>query len=237
MLVSRGQTRAQRLDADRVPAEGEDSVHGGFQRAARRDSPSARRLRRSWPISIGWRSISSGTSPSTRRIPTACSPKRICSSWRRGSINDTLWKALAFGGIALGIAVCASSAPCWRTTRSRSYYIEADTIEIEGDVVEFQYKNPHSWIFVQGHERHSASRRSTRPNGSASSQLERDGIPKNFFKPGDASASGRRRTRTRPTTASASSGWSAGRTAGSGEATAATPADLRMPATPSSRHV
>ncbi len=36
------------------------------------DSRSARRLRCSWPISIGWPSTSSGTSPSTRRIRIGC---------------------------------------------------------------------------------------------------------------------------------------------------------------------
>jgi hypothetical protein len=45
------------------------------------------------------------------------------------------------------------------------YYLEADTVEIEGSVVEFQYKNPHSWIHVQG--------------------LDRDGITKDFIKVGD----------------------------------------------------
>ena len=65
-------------------------------------------------------------------------------------------------------------------------YIEADTIEIEGDLVEFQYRNPHAWLFVQGTERAGFGEPKTYAAEWVSvSQLERSGIPKDFFKPGD----------------------------------------------------
>ena len=32
-------------------------------------------------------------------------------------------------------------------------YLESDSIEVEGVIVEFQYKNPHSWVHVRGAER------------------------------------------------------------------------------------
>ena len=63
-------------------------------------------------------------------------------------------------------------------------YLESDTIEIEGTIVEFQYKNPHSWVHVEGREGlndekiYSAEWVST-------SQLEREGITKNTLKAGD----------------------------------------------------
>ena len=31
-------------------------------------------------------------------------------------------------------------------------YLEADTIDVEGEVVEFQYRNPHSWIHIQAQD-------------------------------------------------------------------------------------
>ena len=64
------------------------------------------------------------------------------------------------------------------------YYLEADTIEIEGDVVEFQYKNPHSWIHVQG--RDNSGRSGLYAGEWASvSRLDREGITKDFIKAGD----------------------------------------------------
>lgn len=65
-------------------------------------------------------------------------------------------------------------------------YLEDDSIEVAGTIVEFQYKNPHAWVFVQGRE-------STDFGGAkiyaaewvSTSQLERDGIEKNTLRPGD----------------------------------------------------
>jgi hypothetical protein len=63
-------------------------------------------------------------------------------------------------------------------------YLESDMVDIEGDVVEFQWRNPHSWVFVQGSE----------PFGQpkiyagewvSTSQLDRNDIDKKWFKPGD----------------------------------------------------
>ena len=63
-------------------------------------------------------------------------------------------------------------------------YLESDSVQIEGTIVEFQYKNPHAWVFVAaadpfGQEKiYSAEWVST-------SQLERAGITKNTLKAGD----------------------------------------------------
>jgi hypothetical protein len=64
-------------------------------------------------------------------------------------------------------------------------YLEQDTIEIEGDVVEFQYRNPHAWIFVQGTEKGGLGEKIYAAEWVSVSQLDRAGIPKNFFKAGD----------------------------------------------------
>ena len=63
-------------------------------------------------------------------------------------------------------------------------YLEADTIDIEGEVVEFQYKNPHSWIHIQAQDAFGASRVYSGEWVSVS-RLEREGITKDFFKLGD----------------------------------------------------
>jgi len=65
-------------------------------------------------------------------------------------------------------------------------YLEQDTIEIEGDVVEFQYKNPHAWVFVQGRENHGFGEdKIYAAEWVSTSQLDRNNIDKRWFKPGD----------------------------------------------------
>jgi hypothetical protein len=65
-----------------------------------------------------------------------------------------------------------------------AYYLEDDLIEIEGVVIEFQYKNPHAWLFVQGQESGRAPQVFA-AEWVGTSRLERDGIGKTFFREGD----------------------------------------------------
>jgi hypothetical protein len=64
------------------------------------------------------------------------------------------------------------------------YYLEQDTIEIDGEVVEFQYKNPHSWIHVEAQDSFGVQKIYAGEWASIS-RLERDGITKDFFRVGD----------------------------------------------------
>jgi uncharacterized protein DUF6152 len=90
------------------------------------------------------------------------------------------WMAL---GLGVGIVV-ATCVPLLAHHSFAVFYIEADTVEIEGDVVEFQYKNPHSWIFVQGREGFGETKIYA-AEWTSTSQLERLGIDKKFFHVGD----------------------------------------------------
>ena len=97
-----------------------------------------------------------------------------------------VWTAVAIGGatIVTAMIVMTSRAPLLAHHSFAVTYLEADTVEIEGDVVEFQYKNPHAWIFVQGAEGLGPPKIYAAEWVSVS-QLDRAGIPKDFFKPGD----------------------------------------------------
>ena len=65
-------------------------------------------------------------------------------------------------------------------------YLENDMIEVSGSIVEFQYRNPHSWVFVQGQERGGlGGTRIYAAEWGSASQLERDGIEKDTLRPGD----------------------------------------------------
>ena len=64
------------------------------------------------------------------------------------------------------------------------YYIEQDTIQVEGDVVEFEYKNPHSWIHVLSQDAFGKSK-AYAVEWASTSQLENDGITKRTIRVGD----------------------------------------------------
>jgi hypothetical protein len=96
-----------------------------------------------------------------------------------GKIATWAWPALVLG------AVVILGAPLMGHHSFAALYIEADTVEIEGDVVEFQYKNPHSWVFVQGQEGFGPTKIYA-AEWTSTSQLERIGITKNFFHIGDS---------------------------------------------------
>jgi hypothetical protein len=66
-----------------------------------------------------------------------------------------------------------------------TYYLEQDTIEVEGTIVEFQYTNPHSWIHVQGEERSRQGVRIYAAEWVGTSRLERDGINARTLRAGD----------------------------------------------------
>src|SRR3954464_4080881 len=88
--------------------------------------------------------------------------------------------------VAAGVFVVLRSAPAQAHHSFAIVYLEQDTIEIEGDVVEFQYRNPHAWLMVQGTEKGGVGgERIYAAEWVSVSQLERAGIPKNFLKPGD----------------------------------------------------
>jgi hypothetical protein len=86
--------------------------------------------------------------------------------------------------LLVAIGVAALCAPAQGHHSFAEYYIEADTTEIEGEVVEFQYKNPHSWIHVMAREPFGASKPYAAEWASVS-RLERDGINAKTLRPGD----------------------------------------------------
>lgn len=93
------------------------------------------------------------------------------------SVRRSRW-ALVLGGLVIA---------CVPVLGHHSYaatYLEKDTIEVEGDVVEFQYKNPHSWIHILGQETFGSPKHYA-AEWASPSRLERDGITKNTLQAGD----------------------------------------------------
>ena len=94
--------------------------------------------------------------------------------------------------LAVGLSLLAGSIFIMRGTPALAHhsfavvYLEQDTIEIEGEVVEFQYRNPHAWVFVQGTEKGGGlGEKVYAAEWVSVSQLDRNNIDKKWFTPGD----------------------------------------------------
>ena len=86
------------------------------------------------------------------------------------------------GVVALVLALAA--APLLAHHSFATMYLEQDTIEIEGEVVEFQYQNPHSWVHVDGPDPFGR-RRTYAAEWASRARLEGDGIKKETLRVGD----------------------------------------------------
>ena len=80
----------------------------------------------------------------------------------------------------------AVGAPAVAHHAFATYYLEEDTIEVEGRILEFQYKNPHSWIHVEGEERSRQGVRTYAAEWVGTSRLEREGINGRTLREGDS---------------------------------------------------
>ena len=87
------------------------------------------------------------------------------------------WALVLIGVVTLG-------APVLGHHSFSAYYLEEDTIEVEGDIVEFQYKNPHSWVHLTGQDA-LGKPKTYAAEWASISRLERDGITKDTLRAGD----------------------------------------------------
>ena len=79
----------------------------------------------------------------------------------------------------LGFAVAASGHHSFA-----AYYFEDQSIQIEGEIVEVQFKAPHTWVHVTAREP-SGSEKRYAAEWANPSRLERDGMTKDTLKVSD----------------------------------------------------
>lgn len=96
-----------------------------------------------------------------------------------GRILTRSWWAFVCAGVAI------VSTPLLAHHSYADYYLVSDTIEVEGEVVEFQYQNPHSWIHLVGQE-NFGERKTYAAEWANPTQLGRDGITKQTLHVGDS---------------------------------------------------
>jgi hypothetical protein len=80
------------------------------------------------------------------------------------------------------IAICG--APVLGHHSFASFYLEDDIIDIEGEILEFEFKNPHSMVHVQSQDDFGRPKRYV-AEWVGTSRLDRDGINRKTLSRGD----------------------------------------------------
>ena len=105
------------------------------------------------------------------------------SSAQESYNTATMRGALRFR-VGVLVILLACSAPAYSHHSFARMYFESESVTIEGDVIEFQYRAPHAWLYVtvidaQGQpQRYGAE-------WANPTRLERDGVTRDTFQPGD----------------------------------------------------
>jgi hypothetical protein len=84
------------------------------------------------------------------------------------------------GALAL---LFAASTPAHSHHSFAQVYFESQLVTIQGEVVEFQLRSPHAWLYVTVRDEQGAQRYGA--EWSNPFRLERDGVAHDTFQPGD----------------------------------------------------
>jgi hypothetical protein len=85
----------------------------------------------------------------------------------------------------LGLAAAATAAiPAYAHHSFGAYYVEADTITVDGKVSAFLYRNPHSFVDIETTDDHGNVTKWAAEWGG-SGRLSRIGVMPETFQPGD----------------------------------------------------
>jgi len=82
------------------------------------------------------------------------------------------------------VLLFAGSVPAYSHHSFAQMYFESELVSIQGDVVEFQYRAPHAWLYVTVRDAEGRAQRYG-AEWSNPSRLERDGVSRDTFQPGD----------------------------------------------------
>jgi hypothetical protein len=86
--------------------------------------------------------------------------------------------------IILTVGVLAAALPAYGHHSFAAYYLEDQTIAVEGDLVQIDYLNPHAWLHLAAAD---TSGQVQRVSGEWSNpgRLNQQGITRDTLKPGD----------------------------------------------------
>jgi hypothetical protein len=78
----------------------------------------------------------------------------------------------------------AGSVPAYSHHSFAQMYFESELVSLQGDVVEFQFRAPHAWLYLTVRDADGRARRYG-AEWSNPFRLERDGVSRDTFQPGD----------------------------------------------------
>jgi hypothetical protein len=92
-------------------------------------------------------------------------------------------RAYVFLGL-LGLGAAAGSIPAYGHHSFAAYYFEDQSISVEGELVEFEYRSPHAWVHIMAQDGEGQIRRVS-AEWANPNRLRQQGIAKDTLKPGD----------------------------------------------------
>ena len=84
---------------------------------------------------------------------------------------------LALGGVV-------GSVPAYGHHSFAAYYHEDQTVSVEGQVVELEYRNPHAWLHFMAPDKDGRIQRVS-AEWAGTNRLSQQGVTKDTLKPGD----------------------------------------------------
>jgi len=86
--------------------------------------------------------------------------------------------------LVLALVVLAGVVPLYGHHSFAAYYHEDKSVSIEGELVEFEYRNPHAWVYILAPDERGQMQRYGAEWGNPG-RLSRQGITKETLKAGD----------------------------------------------------
>ena len=84
----------------------------------------------------------------------------------------------------LAVGVLTGALPAYGHHAFSAYYLEDQSVAVEGELVEFDYQNPHAWVHVAARDKSGQVQRVS-AEWSNPIRLKAQGITKDTLKPGD----------------------------------------------------
>ena len=86
--------------------------------------------------------------------------------------------------LSLVIVTGVAGIPLFAHHAFAAHYLEGQTMSVEGELVEWEYRNPHAWVHVTAPDSIGTLQRYS-AEWASPSRLNRQGITKDTLKPGD----------------------------------------------------
>jgi len=86
--------------------------------------------------------------------------------------------------LLLVLAALVGHNPAYGHHSFAASYLEDQSVAVEGDLVEYDYRNPHAWVHVQARDNFGQMRRVS-AEWANPARLTQQGITKDTLKPGD----------------------------------------------------